>query len=178
MATYVGAQVTCGCQEWIVRLLVASWNESLKLWLKAFGVEDQHVTGVGFMKGIVGCFLMDPDLKWNYQVSQKYRIPKKQVFLAYQFLLSWFWFRLMWNRVEPCSWNSDNNDLPELAQPEEDEIQGHLVWVWISWGRKRVMTGGRIASSNIFLRIWYMTLMWMCFAVVVTAVCVCVLITV
>lgn len=83
--------------------------------------------------------------------------PKKQVFLGYQFLLSWFRFqRWTWNRVEPCSWNSDNNDLPELAQPEEDEIQGHLVWVWISWGRKRVMTGGRIASSNIFLHIWHL----------------------
>ena len=34
--------------------------------------------------------------------------------------------------MEPCSWNSDNNDLPELAQPEEDENSGSpgVGWVW------------------------------------------------
>ena len=109
---------------------------------QAFEVEDRHVTGVGFMKGIVGCFLMDLDLKWKLSsltlVSLYTHVSQEAT------------------RVEPCSWNSDNNDLPELAQPEEDEIQGHLVWVWISWGRKRVMTGGRIASSNMFLHIWHL----------------------
>lgn len=154
MAIYVEAQVTCGCQDWIVRLQVASWRRSRS--------KTSMSQAWGSWKVLLRMFL---DGSRSQVKVSSLTLVSLYTHVSQEASISLFQ-RWTWNRVEPCSWNSDNNDLPELAQPEEDEIQGHLVWVWISWGRKRVMTGGRIASSNIFLHIWSIILMWMCFAVV------------
>ena len=93
--------------------------------LKAFEVEDQHVTGIGVHERY--CWMFLDGSRSQVKVSSL-TLVSLHTHVSQEASISLFQ-RWTWNRVEPCSWNSDNNDLPELAQPEEDEIQGHLVWV-------------------------------------------------